>query len=107
MTLHRLLAPLLFLTLAACGSDAEVSLQVLADYQDGYDGRTVVTEGTVRTFDDPRHYWIEDDDLNRVAISPDDAVADKVGEQVRVRGLFSASPDAGRSIAVEEVSPLP
>ncbi len=93
--------------LAGCGaSDAEVSLANLADYQQGYDGRDVVTEGVVRTFDDPRHYWIEDDDLNRVAIEPDRSVADHVGERVRVQGRFSASPEAGRLIEAQAVSPL-
>ena len=93
--------------LVACGgSDSEVSLANLADYQQGYDGRDVVTEGVVRTFDDPRHYWIEDEDLNRVAIEPDSSVADRVGERVRVQGRFTASPDAGRLIQAEAVSPL-
>jgi len=98
---------LLLIFTAGCGdSDAEVSLKVLADYQQGYDGRTVVTEGKVRTFDDPRHYWIEDDDLNRVAITPDDAVAEHVGQSVRVTGVFSASREAGRSIEATRVSPI-
>lgn len=93
--------------LAACGgSDSQLSLATLADYQQGYDGRDVVTEGVVRTFDDPRHYWIEDEDLNRVAIEPDSSVADRVGERVRVQGRFTASADAGRLIQAEAVSPL-
>lgn len=106
---HRQWAVLLLsiLFLSGCGgSDAEVSLANLADYQQGYDGRDVVTEGVVRTFDDPRHYWIEDDDLNRVAIEPESSVEDRVGERVRVQGRFTASGDAGRLIEAEAVSPL-
>ncbi|TVP59235.1 MAG: hypothetical protein EA349_03380 [Halomonadaceae bacterium] len=102
------MAPVILLSLllvVACNnSESQLSLQVLADYQQGYDGRRVVTEGTVRSFDDPLHYWIEDQALNRVAITPDSAVADYVGQRVRVKGVFSASRDAGRVIAAEEVT---
>lgn len=106
---HRHWASFLLIVtlLAGCGgSDSQVSLATLADYQEGYDGRDVVTEGIVRTFDDPRHYWIEDEDLNRVAIEPESSVADRVGERVRVQGRFTASREAGRLIEAEAVSPL-
>lgn len=104
---HSMAVFLAALVLAACGNGApQLSLQVLAEYQQGYDGRTVVTEGTVRHFDDPLHYWIEDEDLNRVAITPDSAVAEYVGQRVRVQGVFSASRSTGRVIAAEAVSKL-
>ncbi|MDX1588018.1 MAG: hypothetical protein R3296_03690 [Oleiphilaceae bacterium] len=97
----------LALLLVACDEgESGVTLAVLAEYAGDYDGRTVVTEGRVRTFESPRHYWIEDPDLNRVAITPESAVADLVGQRVRVKGRFSASPEAGRAIAAEAVTPL-
>jgi hypothetical protein len=78
-----------------------VTLAQLAAFQSDYDGRRVVTGGTLRTFADPRHYWIEDDDLNRVELHGDQRFDARVGEDVRLRGRFTYDPDAGRAIAVE------
>jgi hypothetical protein len=80
-----------------------VTLSELVAEQDRYDGRHVIAEGLVRTFDDPRHYWIEDDDVNRVEIVPEDAVADHVGAVVRVTGRFTFRDDEGRRITIDEL----
>lgn len=96
--------------LAGCagGPDAPspVTLADLVVEQDRYDGQMVVTEGTVRTYDHPRHYWIEDDAVNRVELVPSEAAADHVGARVRVRGPFTFRDDEGRRITVEQLEIL-
>ena len=98
------------LLLGACGltgtAPREVTLAVLVGDQAGYDGRMVTTEGVVRTHDDPRHYWIEDDDLNRVELIPDDEVVPLLGERVRVTGRFRFRDDEGRRIEIEQIERL-
>ena len=79
----------------------EVTLAQLAAFQSDYDGRRVITGGTLRTFPDPRHYWIEDGDLNRVELHGDESFDVRVGQAVRLRGRFAYDPEAGRSITVE------
>ena len=102
---HLLPLALLFLMLPACGdAGPEISLERLTQEQAARDGETVVVEGVVASHDDPRHFWIEDDDFNRVGLEPEGRVADHVGERVRVRGAFSYSPDTGRSIRIEELT---
>lgn len=112
--LGRRLCPAAWLLAAAvlavpgCGGDpaAEaVSLEDLARFPHGYEGRRVAAEGTVRTHPSPEHYWIEDDALNRVEIHPGSAVSSRVGERVRVVGRFHYSRDTGRSIEAESVEP--
>jgi hypothetical protein len=94
------------LCLSGCSDTATpVSLASLAERPSAYDGRRVVTAGTVRTFEQPRHYWIEDDDLNRVAIEPDQLIAPYVGQVVTVTGRFSASLTSPRRIEAETVAP--
>ncbi|PWG61913.1 hypothetical protein DEM34_14410 [Spiribacter halobius] len=50
------------------------------------------------------HYWIEDEDLNRVEIRPGERIAPYVGDRVRVTGRFSYAPDAGRVIEADAVA---
>lgn len=96
---------LLCAVIAACGqSSPRVSLEKLSDEQKFRDGDTVVVEGRVAMAEEPLHYWIEDGDFHRVGLRPDDAVADQVGEDVRVRGTFSYSPETGRWIQVERIT---
>jgi hypothetical protein len=104
----RLLVAALLLTGCAGGPDAPrpVALADLVVEQDRYDGQLVVTEGTVRTYDRPRHYWIEDDAVNRVELVPPEAAADHVGARVRVRGSFTFRDDEGRRITVEQLEIL-
>lgn len=106
LCLHKLLwlFPLLVL---GCGDVVlERSLAQLVQHQAGYNGREVITRGVVRHFEDPLHYWIEDADLNRVALEPGDRVADHVGDRVQVQGTFVVSRDGGRMIRAERVDPI-
>lgn len=100
--------------LAGCGSGQDepvpVTLAELAAQQERYDGMVVLTEGVVRTFEPPRHYWIEDPGVNRVELVPPEVAAPHVGQVVRVRGRFTFRDDQGRRITVEElevVGPTP
>jgi hypothetical protein len=101
-----LLAALLLLSaLAACSSEPErLRLADLASFADRYDGSVVVTEGTVRAHDEPAHSWIEDEALNRVRIVPGSAIEARVGERVRVQGVFRYSAEAGRRIEADQVT---
>jgi hypothetical protein len=95
------------LVVAGCGvgTDTPVSatLADLTTDTDRYEGRIVTTQGVVRTFDQPRHYWIEDVDLHRVELVPQEAVAEHLGLEIRVTGRFTFRDDEGRRIVVEEL----
>lgn len=99
------------LALGSCGSDAGGPMQLqLADlvrFAEQYEGKRVQTTGTVRSHPDPEHYWIEDDDLNRVSVEPQSAIASHVGERVRVTGRFRFSREEGRAIEAAEVRVVP
>lgn len=109
--MSRLLIPslILLLWLSGCGGDpraSEVPLAVLANQGEAHDGDRVATQGVVRHFEEPLHYWIEDEDLHRVEIFPHDAIAPHLGERVRVEGEFAFSREAGRSLTVDSVEAL-
>jgi hypothetical protein len=97
----------MLMTLAACtgGGDrpVDVSLAKLAADEEVYDGKLVRTRGVVRTFESPRHYWIEDRYPNRVALEPEDVVAVLVGQEVQVVGRFGFDDRKGRVIEVTEI----
>lgn len=96
-------AILLASSLAACDrstAPVELSLAELAANPAAYNGRVVRTRGTVRGFDDPRHYWLEDDNMNRVGLIPEDRVAPHLGRQITVLGQFSYARDRGRRLRV-------
>ncbi|MDT8880542.1 hypothetical protein RSO68_13775 [Halomonas saccharevitans] len=104
-------ATLLFaaLSLTGCGDEegvAEVPLPVLADNPAAHDDSRVATQGVVRHFDDPLHYWIEDEDLHRVEIFPHERIAPYLGEAVRVKGHFRFSPTEGRRLTLERIERL-
>lgn len=102
-----LLAVIMLIGVSACTEQPlTISLQLLAAEQHSVNGRQVVTEGVVHSFADPLHYWIEDDNLNRVGLAPDELVADLVGQRVQVSGRFHADPERGRWIDVAEVQVL-
>lgn len=102
---------LLGILIGACernsASADAVTLDELVRFAERYDGERVSASGTVHTHPEPEHYWIEDDKLNRVAIEPDAAVKDLVGEAIRVEGAFHYSRDTGRIIEVETVTLTP
>lgn len=60
----------------------------------------------MRTFDDPRHFWIEDADLNRVELWPSGSVEPRLGERIQVEGRFTFRDGEGRRITVEDVEVL-
>lgn len=102
----RITAALAFvLSLTACGGDgvADVSLAELAARAPAYDGRTVRTRGIVRGFHDPRHYWLEDEHVNRVGLFPLERIAPHLDRRVTVTGRFSYSRERGRRIVIEHI----
>ncbi len=82
-------------------------LHLLAEQPDEYQETTVTTAGIVRHFQEPLHYWIEDDDLNRVALKPMEKVEPYLGKRVRVTGVFQYQENAGRQIHVESIQEEP
>ena len=107
-SLPALLLGAVGLVLAACasadgGEPRPVTLAELVAEQDRHDGTRVVVRGTVNTFDDPRHYWIEDVEQHRVELVPEEVAEDLVGAQVEVVGRFSFRDDQGRVIEVEDL----
>lgn len=106
--LRRLgLVLLLALTATACGETdsgaTELRLADLVRFQDRYDGDMVTISGVVNMFDDPEHYWIEDDAINRVRVVPHEAVSEFVGQRVRVLGRFEYGSEKGRVITARSV----
>lgn len=101
---------LVLLALAGCAdatSEARnASLAVLVNQAEQLDGSRVATQGTVRHFEDPLHYWIEDEDLNRVELFPQERIAPHLGETVRVVGNFEYSPTKGRRLTLESIEPV-
>lgn len=88
------------------GPPSEVALVDLVVDQDTHEGELVTTQGVVRTFDEPRHYWIEDDDQNRVELVPQDRVSSHLGDRIEVTGRFTFRDDEGRRIEVGQLEVL-
>lgn len=107
---HSTLVVLALVALALLGAcskpTTDIPLATLVEQQAEYNGQTLTTTGIVRTFAVPRHYWIEDPDLNRVAIEPDEAVSNLVGERVRVTGHYRADRVTGRVLEATDVTLL-
>lgn len=96
------------LLLAGCGGPRVVPLSELAANADYYDGRTVIAHGVVMEFgadDDPveHHFVIQDQDVNRVQLLPNEAAEPYVGSVVEVVGEFAFDPDRGRLLHVESI----
>lgn len=90
--------------LAACGAPVETTLSALSSAQEDFDGRLVVVTGTLRTFPRPRHYWIENEARDRVALEGAEIdLLPLVGRTIEVRGRFSYGREAGRRIEVESL----
>jgi len=96
---------LLGVLLAGCSAPHH-SLAALTEHQDAYDGQAVSTSGTVRRFEDPSgpYFVLEDEDGNRVEVTPANDVSGYVGQTVSVTGRFRVDPQLGRLITVETVS---
>lgn len=95
--------------LIACGTGdpaEDVTLAELVARPQAYDGRAVRTRGTVRAFDAPRHYWLEDAQINRVGLEPMALIAPHLGREVTVTGRFSYARERGRRIAIATIEPF-
>ena len=93
--------------IAGCGDSAPIrtSLSALSQAQSDFNGRNVIVNGTLRTFEAPKHYWIENDSLDRVALEGVDDLSPWVGQPIEVRGTFFYDLETGRRIEVEEFVP--
>lgn len=108
---RRIAAPALAVMLLLAGCDYRdapqgAPLRALAAEPESYQGSLVATSGVVRGFDDPEHYWIEDEALNRVALAPMETARDHLGQRVQVVGTFHYDPGRGRWLEIRAVSPL-
>lgn len=101
------LSALALVVLVSCGSGesapVELRLAELVRFADRYHGEVVATTGVVHTFDQPEHFWIQDDRMNRVLVEPQSAIAGLVGRRVRVVGRFEHDAETGRRIEAETV----
>lgn len=96
------------LMLSGCDdSPRETTLSALSAAQKDFNGRRVMVSGTLRTFDTPRHYWIENESLDRVALEGVTNLVPKVGQSIRVQGTFHYDQDKGRRIKVEKILSSP
>jgi hypothetical protein len=83
-----------------------LSLSLLLMQQEIYQGQRVHSSGVVRGFADPEHYWIEDNQLRRVAIEPSSQALPWLGQVVEVFGRFQFYPEQGRLIELDTIRPL-
>jgi predicted small lipoprotein YifL len=98
----------LLAALAGCGGPRVVPLSEFVANPDYYDGREVVAHGVVLEFGDDdgpveHHYVIQDSDVNRVQLLPNEAAEPHVGSVVEVAGEFEFDPDRGRLLHVERI----
>ena len=98
-----LLAALVLVGCVDIEKPKEVSLAMLTENATYFDNNRVITRGIVRRFEAPLHYWIEDDDLNRVEIFPQERVALYWGEAVLVEGHFRFSATEGRRLTLNKI----
>lgn len=105
MKAPRLTLLTFLLVLAACGPAAPIktTLAALSEAQRDFNGRRVEVSGVLRTFANPRHYWIENESLDRVALEGDHDFSSRVGQEVEVSGVFVFDRDRGRRIRVEDL----
>lgn len=94
----------LLIGLSACSPVViEQRLDVVVSEQQTMNGKHITTYGVVRSYPDPLHYWIEDAELNRVALEPHEMVAEYVGEDVEVTGRFMLNERGGRLLKVRDI----
>lgn len=95
--------------LVACNepTPVRIDLDELKAYQADLDGQPVVVSGKLRTYDAPRHYWIENESLDRVALEGDEDLAPLVGRTLEVSGVFRYDTVQGRRIEVDQLRALP
>ncbi|MBE0508541.1 MAG: hypothetical protein IBX50_17795 [Marinospirillum sp.] len=90
---------LLLLLLTGCSNKVEdVPLMFLVTHASSFDGRQVQVSGVVRGLAEPEHYWLEDEQLNRVGLHPASAARAYLDQTVMVTGRFSADRSKGRHL---------
>lgn len=107
----RIVAPLILFTAlavlsSACGGDpVQVPLAELAENQEEYSGKTVVTSGRIKRFEDPSgpYYVLQDQEHNRVALTPKRRAAAFEGDSVTVSGIFVVKEALGRVIEIQTI----
>jgi hypothetical protein len=95
-----------FSTLIRRPAYQQLDLSMLVMQQNRLTGRAIRTHGMVRGFAGPRHYWVEDGQLNRVALEPGELAAAWLGRQVEVAGRFYYHPEEGRRLVLDAIQPL-
>ncbi len=101
---------LVITSLVACRGveePTEVDLGILVEHHSQYLGQIVTTWGVLRTFNPPRHYWIETPDLQRVGLVPGHKVELYVDQRVQVTGRFNMIEGAGRQLMVDHIRVYP
>lgn len=79
----------------------------LAANSRAYSGLQVKVAGTLRSYPEPLHFWIEDTELNRVAVEFHEPLEPLVGQRIEVQGRFSYQLSAGRRITVDRLTTAP
>ena len=93
----------LVLALGGCAigeAPEDVALAELAAQPALYDGRVLRLRGLVRSFDAPRHYWLEDEYVNRVGLHPAELIAPHLDRRIAVVGRYSFSRERGRQLQI-------
>jgi len=102
-------APIIAIGLSGCGDPAptQTNLSALKASQLDFNGQHIVVSGTLRTFDTPRHYWIENEALDRIALEGAGELAPLVGQTIEVSGIFIYDRDKGRRIEIKQLRASP
>lgn len=102
------IAVVCLMTLASCGSNSptDVAVAELSAHPHAYDGKTVRARGIVRSFNQPLHYWLEDERVNRIGLSPNELISPHLDREVSIVGTFSFSRERGRRIEITRIEPF-
>jgi len=90
-----------------CGGNPEVTLKQLAESQQDYVGRGVLTRGVVRHERDPdgSNYFVLSDPRGAlVGLDPAEKARPFEGRLVHVTGVFQVQPGFGRIIHITSIS---
>ena len=79
----------------------QLSLSLLVMQQSLFNGKPIRTRGVVRGYNDPWHFWIEDHQMNRVALHPSELAHSYLGQEVELQGYFYYQQDLGRRLVLE------
>lgn len=91
-----------------CGSNTRVTLAQLAESQQAYAGRRVLTRGIVRderNADGSNYFVLADPRGTLVGLEPAETASRFAGRVVQVSGLFEIQPGFGRLIHIATIAP--